>query len=191
MVTVIGRKQRDLMEVIREQTEMLPPEEVEQIHRQLTLPSVPHKYHPSNQHSSYQVPHQYDKQSPTSTKMFDNSNIGKKNKSPSYTIPPMKPYFTRDGDGSCSSSGNDIASGRFSSSSSSSSSSSGNGKGIVSNSNVHLGRNLPYPFSTTDSRHNMPAFQNFEISIQSNNYQSTDLAGDGSFFPNTASRQQF
>ena len=140
-ITVIGRKQRDLMEVIREHSEMLPPEEVEQIHRQLTLPSVPHKHHPSDlsahpyQHSSYQLPPQYDKQSP-SKQMIDSSNVRVNNKSP-YTIPPLAPYFSRK---ASNSSGDD------SGSSSSSSSSSGN-----SNSNFHLGRITSYPFPM-DSR---------------------------------------
>ena len=42
-----ARKQRDLMEVVREQSELLAPEEAEQLKQQLTLPSVPNKQHPN------------------------------------------------------------------------------------------------------------------------------------------------
>ena len=199
-----GRKQRDLMEVMREHSEMLPPEEVEQIQRQLALPSVPHKTHPTDlsphphqypyQHPLQQPPAQFSKQTPPKL-IFESSGNGGSgsgsrnlSKSP-YIIPPLAPYFSRNGNGSADKSAPAAAG----SNCNSSGGNSAHGNDVLSNSNFHLGRILSYPFpvDSHSSVFNMPAFQILENSLQNNNYHSTDVAGDGSFFPKTTSRQQF
>ena len=158
----IGRKQRDVFDVLQEQSKMLLPEQVEQFQRHMVLPSYPNKQYPADLSAHpHQLPHPNGKQ-PTPQLIYNSRNSSNS----TYKIPPLAAYFSR----------------------------ADSSRQYGSNSSLFMGQTILYPFpkDSHSSVHNMPAFQVLESSLQNNNSnQSTDLAGDGSFFPKTTSTQQF